>query len=499
MKGKLIQNKYVLLQTLGRDAFSETFLARGKGLSFRCRYIIKKFRPILGHPQAAKMRRVFDREASVLKRLSGQHPQIPRLYEYFTVGEDFYLVREWIDGLTLKQKVQQQGKLSAIEVEQILDSILSFLKYIHSYGIVYHQLKPSSIILRRDRRSPQSQDDYLPVPIYFGEVKELAIETEKLDLLGMVSRDRREYVPPEQKQGKPVYASDLYSLGLTAIYLLTGKNPAELPRNPRTGKILWHQEVPVPELKIHLMRTIDRAICSEPQDRFNSASAMLQALHSPPISLSISLVDTPAKKNHLNSEIKVISGLFLLGLGILGTTFALLNLDLSQFGSNKVKDPIAEATIEAISQRYDSSPVAESIELSEEIPAFALGVPLQQVIDRLGKPTRESKGYWQDSKALLYRDFIPERVDLGYLADAQTNKIRQTEMSFAQSVELLTIQQAVQQLLQDNYSTNIAQSIDRVYSDKSDRQYFSINGLEGVVQRNPQNHIYFAIWDRQFH
>ena len=503
MKGKLIQNKYILLQTLGRDAFSETFLAQDKDGLLQRRYIIKKFRPILGHPHAAEIRRLFEREASVLKRLSGQHSQIPRLYEYFTVGEDFYLVREWIDGLTLKQKVQQEGKLSPIEVEQILESILSFLEYIHGFGIVYRQLKPSSIILRRDcaprtgkanRHSPQPQN-YLPVPIYFDRVKELAFEPEKLDCCSLVLSHGREYVAPEQKQGKSVYASDLYSLGLTAIYLLTGKNPAELPRNPLTKQILWHQEVR--ELKIHLMRTIDRAICFDPQDRFTNAAAMLQALYSPPISLSIPVVDPPAQKNYLTPEIKVISGLFLFGMGVLGIAFVLLNFNFSQFGK-EVDDPLAEARIEAIAQRYDTLPTAEPME-TWDIPVFILGDSLQQVTKNLGKPSRESKGYWQNSTALLYRDFGEDRVDLGYLADVQTNKIRQTEMSFAQSVDLATIQQAARRLLQDDYSQEISRYIEKVYFKQSDRQQFQINDLEGVVQRNPQNQIYFALWDSQFH
>ena len=495
MKGKLIQDKYILLQTLGWDAFSETFLARDKEGLLQRRYIIKKFRPILGHPQAAEIRRLFEREARVLKRLSGQHRQIPRLYEYFTVGEDFYLVREWIDGLTLKQKVEQEGKLSEIEVKQILESILSFLEYIHGFGIVYRQLKPSSIILRSDCHSSQPQN-YLPVPIYFGQVKELALESEKLDRCSLVVRDGREYVAPEQKQGKSVYASDLYSLGLTAIYLLTGKTPAELPRNPRTKQILWHPEVR--ELKIHLMRTIDRAICFDPQARFTNAAAMLQALHSPTISLSIPVENPPAQKKYLTPEIKIISGLFLFGMGVLGIAFVLLNFNFSQFGNKEVDDPLAEARIEAIAQRYDSLPTAEPGE-TWDLPVFTLGDSLQQVTENLGKPSRESKGYWQNSTALLYRDFGEDRVDLGYLADVQTNKIRQTEMTFAQSVDLATIQQAARRLLQDDYSQEISRYIEAVYLKQSDRQQFQINDLEGVVQRNPQNQIYFALWDSQFH
>ena len=273
MKGKLIHKKYEILQTLGRNAFCETFLAKEKSWFVRRRCIIKKFRPILGNPKADQIRKLFYQEAKVLKRLKGKNHKVPRIYEYFMDGEDFYLVREWIDGLTLKQKVQQQGKLPEEEVEQILDSVLSCLKYIHGYGIVYRQLKPSSIILR------QSHKGYLPVPIYFGGVKELETNITQPHQGNLTLASQQEYIPPEQEQGKSVYASDLYSLGLTAIYLLTGKTPAELSVDPQTQRLLWYEEIS--DRRNHLIRVIDRAIHPKISDRFTSAEAMLKALRSP--------------------------------------------------------------------------------------------------------------------------------------------------------------------------------------------------------------------------
>lgn len=489
---QLIRNKYRILQTLGQDAFSETLLANSRTGLIQRRYIIKRFRPILGNPQANEIKRLFYREASILKRLSGQNCQIPQLYEYFMVGEDFYLVREWIDGLTLEQKVRQQGKLSETEVKQILKSILSVLKYIHSYGIVYRQLKPSSIVLRQNRRSRSSTSDFLSVPIYFGGVEELALTAEKHGR-SLVTTARREYVPLEES-AKTVYASDIYSLGLTAIYLLTGKTPTELPTDRQTKQILWHQEVE--GVSIHLMRVIDRAICPLPEDRFNSAEAMLQALHSSPIDISMP-TPRPLEGPASVSEAKLVAIFSLLSLGLLGIVSGMLNFDFNLFGTSgadKMYDPVTEARIEAISQRLNApEPVIETI------PAFTVGVPQHQVIESLGQPTKVSQGYWRDSKALLYRDFLPSRVDLGYLTDTETKLVRQSEMTFASSVDLLTIQQSAQQLLKANYSKTVAEHIEQIYFDRSERQQFQVGDLEGIVERNPQNHIYLAIWDRQFH
>lgn len=506
MKGKVIQAKYHILKTLSQDAFSETFLAKNRRRVSRDRYIIKKFRPILGNPQGASVRHLFYQEASVLQRLSGSNRQIPRLYEYFMDGEDFYLVREWIKGLTLEQKVRQQGKLPEAEVEQILESILACLKYIHSHGIVYRQLAPSSIILRQKNWKDRLRKSHLPVPIYFGGVKEL--ETKKLETqtnhfarCSLVLANRGEYIAPEQEQGKSVYASDLYSLGLTAIFLLTAKTPAELPTAPRTQKLLWHQERP--ELKIHLVRVLDRAICPDIQERFANAEAMLKALHSTPVSLSLPATKEPRKRLARISEAQILLALSVVGTGALAITLALLNIDFPQAAD---KDFIESA------RAYKAEEIAKSLEPvpneplnhnqatnTPTIPAFALGNTRQQITNFLGEPTMESPGYWQNSRALLYEDVVPNKITLGYLTDIDTTNVRQAEISFAGSVDLPTIQQAAKQLLQDKYSVEIEHKINQIYSKTSNLQEFQLNNLRGVVQRNPQNHIYLAIWDEEFH
>ena len=508
MKGKLIQGRYRILEILGHNTFSETFLAIGNNwFSHRC-YIIKKFRPILGNSKAEDMRRLFYQEASLLKRLSGKNRQIPRLFEYFMDGEDFYIVRERIDGLTLKQKVEQQGRLSVREVEQILNSVLSFLKYIHSYGIVYRQLKPSTIILRQHSWWTLSSEDCLPVPIYFGGVKELKAKTDNSRQFSMAVAHQQEYIPPEQEQGKSVFASDLYSLGLTAIYLLTGKNPAELPLESQTRKLLWHQEVP--ELKIHLARIIDRAICPDTKERFSSAEEMLNSLHSPSINLLLPVTQEPAgklRKFKFTSEAKIISLLSFAGIGVVSLTFIFLNIDFARFGQDDADrytytgDFQAEKLVpDTLITDAEPSPDRLSTETEiAKIPAFPLGMTQQNIIEFLGEPTLNTKGYWQNSRALLYQNILPEPIALGYLTDTETTYVRQAEITFGDSVDLKTIKLEAQRLLQSHYSPEIEHYINQVYFKTSDRYFFKLHNIEGVVQRNPPAHIYIAIWDHKFH
>ena len=500
MKGKVLQNKYKVIKILGQNTFSETFLAKDRNLSSRQRYVIKKIRPILGNPQAKAIRELFYREASVLKLLSGENAQIPRLYEYFMDGEDFYLVREWIAGITLEQKVQQQGKLSETEVTKILSSILSVLKYIHNYGIVYRQLKPSSIVLCRggwrDRVNRGQVREGLPLPIYFGGAKDLGKKIAKLPSRSSILANQHEYTSPEQEQGESVYASDLYSLGLTAIYLLTGKTPAELKIDPYNNCILWQQAAP--KISNNLVRTIDRAICSNTGDRFTSAEEMLRSLNPRSIDISQSLVVPPEEKPTWTAEVRITAALSALGFGVLGAAFTILNVDVREIFNDYNEAEITEESSTASTKSTVKTPEVTA-NSSLNIPAFRVDSSKEQMVNFLGKPTKNSSGYWGNSQAYVYENYIPQQVDLGYLVDNQTKTIRQTEMSFADSVKSADIRKAVRQMLLENYSSIIEQKINRVFNNKSREENFAVGNSKGIIQRNEQNRIFIAIWNRDFH
>ena len=94
---------------------------------------------------------------------------------------------------------------------------------------------------------------------------------------------------------------------------------------------------------------------------------------------------------------------------------------------------------------------------------------------------------------------LPNQLALGYLTDIETNNIRQAEITFAGSVDLLSIKQAAKQLLQEQYSAEIDHYINQIYFKTSDIQEFRVGNLKGVIQRKPQDHIYLAIWDSEFH
>ncbi|MGD1918005.1 MAG: serine/threonine protein kinase [Pleurocapsa sp.] len=510
MKSATIQQKYKIIKVLRQDSLTETFLAQETGLYSLKRYVIKKFRPILCHPQAKAIKDLFYQEANTLKLLKGKNPQIPQLDDYFMDGEDFYLVREWIEGITLEQKVQQEGKLSETEVIKILDGILSVLEYIHGCGLVYGELSPSSIVLRQNNDWWQTRKkDNLPVLIYFSGVKTTQPKNQRLSQRSLVLANPQEYVSPEQEKGDSAFESDFYSLGLTAIYLLTGKTPAELDVHPHTNQLLWHQETN--DITSNLIRVIDRAIYPNISDRrngsqhrFTSAQEMRNALFPQSITISESLITQPEPKSKLTPEVKIVTALFCFGFGVMGIAVAMLNLDFKDFqhieaqqdtvGFTQEDEPVISAESSS-----DSSFEAVAPQATLNIPVFRVGTPQEQLIGSLGQPTYESRGYWGYSRAFLYKDFAQQGVDLGYLSDVATQTVLQTEMSFAESIKEVEVQKVLKQLLMSEYSVEIEQKIEQVINQKSDKQEFSVNNLKGIIQRNAQNRVYVGVWEADFH
>ncbi len=267
----LLNNRYRVLKVLGEGGFGTTFLAEDIQMPSLRKCVVKQLKPVSDKPEIYQLvKERFQREATILEQLGESHDQIPKLYAYFAEEEQFYLVEEWVEGETLTQMLQKNGPLTESTVQKLLISLLPVLDYIHKKQIVHRDIKPDNIILR--------QRDEQPVLIDFGAVKETMGTV--INSQGQSSRSivigTPGFMSSEQSAGRPIYASDLYSLGLTAIYLLTGKTPQELDTDPQTGMILWRSYVP--NINSHFADVLDQAIHLNLGDRFGNAQQMLSAL-----------------------------------------------------------------------------------------------------------------------------------------------------------------------------------------------------------------------------
>ncbi|MEG3878660.1 ABC transporter substrate-binding protein [Microcoleus sp. herbarium7] len=305
---KLLNNRYRVLEKLGEGGFGLTLLAEDTQMpSHRC-CVIKQLKPHTDNPQIDQsVRERFSQEAAVLEKLGEGHSQIPKLYGHFEENGLFFLALEWIDGETLSNRVKVAGKMSEEQVKEILASLLPVLDYIHQKQIIHRDIKPQNILLRK------SDDE--PVLIDFGVVKETinqAVTTGGNNLT--ISIGTPQFMSPEQAAGRPEYSSDLYSLGLTAIYLLTGKWPQELETDPQTREMLWLNHAS--KVSVRFAAVLDKAIRFHPRTRFTTAKEMLAAFEEPTAAtLSSSHEQANSPKSSRKSWMVYLFLIFLIALG----------------------------------------------------------------------------------------------------------------------------------------------------------------------------------------
>ncbi|MBD2294722.1 serine/threonine protein kinase [Anabaena sphaerica FACHB-251] len=612
MTTKLLNNRYQVIQVLGAGGFGETSLAEDTHLPSRRRFVIKELKPINHDPATSQMiQQRFEREAAILENLGETSDQIPKLYAYFPENGKFYLVQEWIQGQTLTHIIQSKGKLNETIVREILLSLLPVLDYVHSKGIIHRDIKPDNIILR--------SHDNKPVLIDFGAVKETirTLINPSGNAIQSIVIGTPGYMPSEQAIGRPVYATDIYSLGLTAIYLLTGKQPQELETHPQTGQILWQQYAA--GVSPEMVNILTQAIEARPGDRYTTASKMLYALksghpissHSPTTSATISLspppptshqtqpIYSPAKtpvireiKNPANwQKPAVIVGSVVIGSLIGAVAISsisrqsqssapmatnstviretqtpnvlptnspvaeevsptpvikptppppikqeIISSPIPETNSSQpltpppVDDPVIQdtptpivtSTPEAEIQQQEAQPeivptaevflntqkkpVKKRQELSDQlatnvrqsVPVFPTGTSRSSVEAALGKPKKDLRGLWRNTRAITYK-VVPNQIDLGYLFDRDTGRLRQTEVAFASSVDNQLMQTTLNGLLSGKATAEIKQGLQQIQQRQTDNFTFSKGSMKGQIVRQNCDFIYISIWDADLH
>ena len=266
----LLRDRYRVMKALGQGGFGATFLAKDESLPGEPCCVIKQLRPTMTGAHLLPMaRELFEREARTLGKI-GNHPQVPMLLAYFEDNEQFYLVQEYISGWTLQQEVRKSGPVSEAGVKQFLSEILPLLQYIHSQQVIHRDIKPANLIRRE-------QDKKL-VLIDFGAVKNQVNPTQNNSdqtALTNFAIGTPGFAPPEQMALRPVYASDIYAVGVTCIYLLTAKSPKDLDYNPSTGEMIWRKYVHISD---HLAEVLKKMLEASVRHRYQAAGDILRAL-----------------------------------------------------------------------------------------------------------------------------------------------------------------------------------------------------------------------------
>lgn len=260
----LLGDRYRAQKIIGQGGFGRTFLAVDEYKPSKPPCVIKQFYPqAQGTSSIQKATELFELEAVRLEQL-GKHSQIPHLLAYFSQDDRQYLVQEFIDGENLAQALESQGYFRETQIRDLLKNLLPAFEFIHSRQVIHRDIKPENIILRQDGQL---------VLVDFGAAK-YATQT-ALSVTGTLIGTAG-YTAPEQAAGKAIYASDIYSLGVTCLYLLTQVEPIDL-FDTSEFEWVWREHLKA-SVSSELGLILDKMILPASKRRYQSATEVLQAL-----------------------------------------------------------------------------------------------------------------------------------------------------------------------------------------------------------------------------
>ncbi|MCC5642364.1 serine/threonine protein kinase [Nostoc sp. CHAB 5824] len=249
------------MKQIGKGGFCKTFVAVDEGEFPPVSCIVQELS--LGYETFKNSQQ----KAQKLEEL-GKHPQIPALLTYFQQNGHFYFVQEFIAGTNLAQVVEEEGAFNETQIWQLLEDLLPVFQFISDRNIIHRDIKPQNII----RKSPITKKGDLVI-VDFTTAK---IITE-IDLLtSETSIGSAEYAAPEQAKGKAVFASDLYSLGVTCIYLLTQIAPFDL-FDIANNCWVWRDYL-TSRISDRLAQILDKLLQNAVNRRFQSADEVMQAM-----------------------------------------------------------------------------------------------------------------------------------------------------------------------------------------------------------------------------
>ncbi len=264
---RILQGRYRILKTIGQGGAGAVHLCADLRLDER-RWAVKEL--VCGEAsQLSSAQQRFQREASLLSAL--RHPNLPVIVDYFVEDDKQYLVREYIEGDTLAERIDRHGPASESQAVEWALQMCQVLAYLHSQdpSIIYRDLKPQNIVLASVPRADASGESPLEELrlIDFGLARAMDRIRRDTAAAGSVG-----YAAPEQwEDGEVTPRTDLYALGATLYFCLTGRPPS-----PVAGT---HRLTPLrPDLQKATEAIVLRCMQPAPEERPESAEALEREL-----------------------------------------------------------------------------------------------------------------------------------------------------------------------------------------------------------------------------
>ena len=268
MIGTRLSGRYELDSKLGSGGMSTVYLARDATLE---RWVAVKIlhREISDQPDQIER---FSREARTVAQLS--HPNVVAVIDAGEDGGHPYIVFEYVEGETLKQRIERLGRLPLDEAAAYAIEVGRGLAAAHARRMVHRDVKPQNVLIDAEGRAKVTD---------FGIAREL--EADGLTATGRVL-GTTDYVSPEQAMGHNVDArSDIYSLGVVLFEMLTGRPP--FSAETLVGVAMKHVNEDMPDIQVRrpevssaLAAVVDRATVKDPAGRYPDMASMLDDLES---------------------------------------------------------------------------------------------------------------------------------------------------------------------------------------------------------------------------
>lgn len=258
-------DRYEAVQPIGGGQNSRTFLGRDRHTLVMPQCLIKQFTP-RGETRLDQLAAAdrFRRDLAQLDTV-GEHPQLPSLLGYFERQGHQFLIQTYVAGTSLAQRLQEKGgPFDPSEVKALLLDLLPLLHHLHQHQIVHRDIKPDNL-----RQPPGDRHWWL---VDLGAAQ--SVIATRLAQAGTLTGSA-EYAAPEQLQGQATYASDLYSLGVTCLHLLTDLSPFALFDGVNG---CWRWRSLVPDLDEPLGEVLERLVQPAPRDRYKTAAEVMADL-----------------------------------------------------------------------------------------------------------------------------------------------------------------------------------------------------------------------------
>jgi len=265
---------YTLKRELGQGGMGTVYLARSsEGREVALKTII--------FPQGLNARarwetvERFQREARAARSLT--HDNICQVLDTGADGETFFIVMEYLDGQSLRERIEETGSLPVERSVQIMFDVCEALAYAHDQGIIHRDIKPDNIMVLRGGRA-KIMDFGLASIVYESGM------TQTGTMLGTIS-----YMSPEQARGEKLdVRSDVFSLGVTFYEMLTGRQAFQGEAPGAVIHAISNTEVePVSGLPPTVSRTVNKCLRKQPMYRFQTVREIIAALRTtgvPPVS-----------------------------------------------------------------------------------------------------------------------------------------------------------------------------------------------------------------------